>query len=173
LWHSPPLFRQHMSGATRAARISSRSNTTRLRRRRPVIVFDAKCVLSSSFTQFIRHKDRRARFRLPAAQSELGNALYVHFGLDPGNRKPASCYRKVKPIFVEASDPDSGWSGRCLVAFRDAIAQCAEAFDKRWITRTPATISPMPRSAKGSSRCPNIAQAISVIRATPAPDHTA
>lgn len=50
---------------------------------RPVIVFDGKCVLCSSFAQFILRKDRRARFRLLAAQSELGSALYLHFGLDP------------------------------------------------------------------------------------------
>ena len=50
---------------------------------RPVIVFDGKCVLCSSFAQFILRKDRHARFRLLAAQSELGSALYRHFGLDP------------------------------------------------------------------------------------------
>jgi predicted DCC family thiol-disulfide oxidoreductase YuxK len=50
---------------------------------RPVIIFDGKCVLCSSFAQFILRKDRSARFRLLAAQSDLGNALYRHFGLDP------------------------------------------------------------------------------------------
>ena len=50
---------------------------------RPVIVFDGKCVLCSSFAQFILRKDHDARFRLLAAQSELGSALYQHFGLDP------------------------------------------------------------------------------------------
>src|SRR6185437_8463309 len=49
---------------------------------RPVIVFDGQCVLSSAFAQFILRKDHRARFRLLAAQSELGDALYRHFGLD-------------------------------------------------------------------------------------------
>jgi predicted DCC family thiol-disulfide oxidoreductase YuxK len=51
--------------------------------KRPVIVFDGKCVLCSSFAQFILRKDRHARFRLLAAQSELGSALYRHLGLDP------------------------------------------------------------------------------------------
>jgi predicted DCC family thiol-disulfide oxidoreductase YuxK len=50
---------------------------------RPVVVFDGKCVLCCSSAQFIMRKDRDARFRLLAAQSELGNALYRHFGLDP------------------------------------------------------------------------------------------
>jgi len=52
---------------------------------RPVIVFDGKCVLCCSSVQFILRKDRNARFRLLAAQSELGNALYRHFSLDPVN----------------------------------------------------------------------------------------
>jgi predicted DCC family thiol-disulfide oxidoreductase YuxK len=43
----------------------------------------ANASLCSSFAQFILRKDRSARFRLLAAQSELGNALYRHFGLDP------------------------------------------------------------------------------------------
>lgn len=51
----------------------------------PVIIFDGNCVLCSSFAQFILKEDRRARFRLLAAQSELGTSLYRHFGLDPVN----------------------------------------------------------------------------------------
>jgi predicted DCC family thiol-disulfide oxidoreductase YuxK len=50
---------------------------------RPVVIFDGKCALCSSFAQFILQKDRLDRFRLLAAQSELGSALYQHFDLDP------------------------------------------------------------------------------------------
>jgi predicted DCC family thiol-disulfide oxidoreductase YuxK len=50
-----------------------------------IIVFDGRCVLCSSFAQFILKEDRHARFRLLAAQSDLGSALYRHFGLDPVN----------------------------------------------------------------------------------------
>jgi predicted DCC family thiol-disulfide oxidoreductase YuxK len=49
---------------------------------RPIVVFDGKCALCSSFAQFLLKKDRDARFRLLAAQSELGSALYRHFDLD-------------------------------------------------------------------------------------------
>jgi predicted DCC family thiol-disulfide oxidoreductase YuxK len=49
----------------------------------PVIVFDGKCVLCSGFAQFVLRTDHHARFRLLAAQSALGDALYRHFGLDP------------------------------------------------------------------------------------------
>ena len=52
---------------------------------RPVIIFDGHCVLCSAFAQFVLKRDRDARFRLLAAQSDLGHALYRHFGLDPVN----------------------------------------------------------------------------------------
>ena len=51
----------------------------------PVVVFDGKCTLCSSFAQFVLKRDRDALFRLLPAQSELGSALYRHFDLDPVN----------------------------------------------------------------------------------------
>jgi predicted DCC family thiol-disulfide oxidoreductase YuxK len=52
---------------------------------RPIIIFDGKCVLCSRFAQFILRNDRHRRFRLLAAQTPLGIALYRHYGLDPVN----------------------------------------------------------------------------------------
>jgi predicted DCC family thiol-disulfide oxidoreductase YuxK len=52
---------------------------------RPIIIFDGKCVLCSGFAQFVLRHDHRRRFRLLAAQTPLGEALYVHLGLDPKN----------------------------------------------------------------------------------------
>ncbi|MDI1287933.1 MAG: DCC1-like thiol-disulfide oxidoreductase family protein [Reyranella sp.] len=49
---------------------------------RPILIFDGNCVLCSSFAQFILRTDRSRRFRLLAAQTPLGAALYAHFGLD-------------------------------------------------------------------------------------------
>ncbi len=50
---------------------------------RPILIFDGHCVLCSSFAQFILRHDHRRRFRLLAAQTPLGVALYRHFGHDP------------------------------------------------------------------------------------------
>lgn len=50
---------------------------------RPVIVFDGDCVLCSSSAQFVLRHDATGTFRMLAAQSPLGHALYVHYGLDP------------------------------------------------------------------------------------------
>ncbi len=52
---------------------------------RPIIIFDGHCVLCSRFAQFVLKTDRRKHFRLLAAQSALGVALYRHLGLDPLN----------------------------------------------------------------------------------------
>lgn len=48
---------------------------------RPTIVFDGHCVLCSSGARFVLRSDRRKIYRLMAAQSELGRALYAHYRL--------------------------------------------------------------------------------------------
>jgi predicted DCC family thiol-disulfide oxidoreductase YuxK len=50
---------------------------------RPILIFDGHCVLCSRFARFILRTDRHRRFRLMAAQSPVGVALYRHFSLDP------------------------------------------------------------------------------------------
>jgi predicted DCC family thiol-disulfide oxidoreductase YuxK len=50
---------------------------------RPVIVFDGHCAMCTGWARLVLRHDRRARFRLLPAQSALGRALYLHYGLDP------------------------------------------------------------------------------------------
>ena len=50
---------------------------------RPIIVFDGYCAMCSGFARFVLRHDRSGTFRLVPAQSVLGRALYVHYGLDP------------------------------------------------------------------------------------------
>jgi predicted DCC family thiol-disulfide oxidoreductase YuxK len=50
---------------------------------RPIIIFDGNCVLCSGFAQLILRTDRARSFRLMAAQTPLGAALYRHYGLAP------------------------------------------------------------------------------------------
>jgi len=52
---------------------------------RPIIVFDGHCVVCSGFARFVVRHDRRAVFRLMAAQTPLGQAIYRHLNLDPVN----------------------------------------------------------------------------------------
>ena len=49
----------------------------------PIIIFDGHCVLCSKWAQFVIRHDRNKKFKLLAAQSPLGHALYAHYGLDP------------------------------------------------------------------------------------------
>jgi predicted DCC family thiol-disulfide oxidoreductase YuxK len=49
----------------------------------PIIVFDGYCALCSGWVSFVVRHDRRAIYRLLPAQSPIGHALYVHYGLDP------------------------------------------------------------------------------------------
>ena len=50
---------------------------------RPIVIFDGHCVLCSRFARFLLAHDQHARLRLTAAQTPLGQALLVHWGLDP------------------------------------------------------------------------------------------
>jgi predicted DCC family thiol-disulfide oxidoreductase YuxK len=50
---------------------------------KPVIIFDGLCALCSGSASFVLRHDSHAVFRLTPAQSPLGRALYVHYGLDP------------------------------------------------------------------------------------------
>ena len=49
----------------------------------PVIIFDGYCALCSGWANFVLRHDHKARYRLLSAQSPLGRALYIHYGLDP------------------------------------------------------------------------------------------
>jgi predicted DCC family thiol-disulfide oxidoreductase YuxK len=50
---------------------------------RPIIVFDGYCALCSGWAQFVLRHDAAEKYRLLPAQSPLGRAIYVHYGLHP------------------------------------------------------------------------------------------
>jgi predicted DCC family thiol-disulfide oxidoreductase YuxK len=52
---------------------------------KPIIIFDGYCALCSGWANFVLKHDRSKRFRLLTAQSPLGRALFIHYGLDPDN----------------------------------------------------------------------------------------
>jgi predicted DCC family thiol-disulfide oxidoreductase YuxK len=52
---------------------------------RPIILFDALCVLCSANAQFILKYDHKGYFRLASMQSEAGAELYRKFGIDPAD----------------------------------------------------------------------------------------
>jgi predicted DCC family thiol-disulfide oxidoreductase YuxK len=50
---------------------------------KPLFIYDGHCVLCSGWVQTVLRLDKKGRFRMLAAQSPLGQAIYVHYGLDP------------------------------------------------------------------------------------------
>ena len=50
---------------------------------KPIIIFDGYCALCSGWAAFVLRHDRAGKYRLLSAQSSLGHALYMHYGLDP------------------------------------------------------------------------------------------
>ncbi len=52
---------------------------------RPIIIFDGHCALCSSWARFVLRHDAKGVYRLLPAQSPLGRALYIHYGLHPAD----------------------------------------------------------------------------------------
>ncbi len=50
---------------------------------RPIIVFGGYCALCAGWAKFVIKHDHAGMYRLVHAQSPLGRALYIHYGLDP------------------------------------------------------------------------------------------
>ncbi len=50
---------------------------------RPIVIFDGHCALCSGWARFVLRHDRSGIYRLLPAQTPLGRALYVHYGLNP------------------------------------------------------------------------------------------
>jgi len=48
----------------------------------PIILFDGVCNMCDGFVQFVMKRDRASAFRFAPLQSEAGQALLEHFGLD-------------------------------------------------------------------------------------------
>lgn len=50
---------------------------------RPILIFDGVCVLCSRSANFILRHDKQDTFRLLAAQTPVGQAIYKHYNLNP------------------------------------------------------------------------------------------
>lgn len=102
---------------------------------RPIIVYDGHCALCSGWARFVLRHDREGKFRLLPAQSDLGRALYVHYGLDPQDYETniliagGLAWFKSEGSIRMAEGLGFPWSmARILraipVRWRDALYQC-------------------------------------------------
>ncbi len=64
-----------------------------------LIVFDGVCVFCSGFAKFVLRHDRHNRLNLCTAQSDIGRALYIHYGLDPENYETNILLRDGRAYF--------------------------------------------------------------------------
>lgn len=53
----------------------------------PIFVFDGQCVFCSGWVKFALRHDKSGTYRFMTAQSEVGSALYRHYGLDDRDYK--------------------------------------------------------------------------------------
>jgi predicted DCC family thiol-disulfide oxidoreductase YuxK len=125
---------------------------------RPILIFDGHCVLCSSFAQFILRHDRARRFRLLAAQTPLGAALYRHLGLDPTDYETNILLEDGRAwlksegsirVFERLGFP---WSlmafGRVLPrALRDRLYEAIARNRLRWFGRRATCYRPEPADA--------------------------
>ena len=105
---------------------------------KPIILFDAECVLCSANAQFVLKHDKTGHFRLASMQGDVGAVLYRVHGMDPSD--PSSI------IVVEGSrirqDSDAvlsiyealGFPWRAVTAFRIIPAFLRDPI-YRWVAR--------------------------------------
>lgn len=125
----------------------------------PIIVFDNVCVLCSQFAQFVLRHDKARRVCLVSAQSRLGTALYLHYGLDPANYQTnmliangVACFKSEAIMRIAAV---LGWpwnlvgAARCLpLAFRDRVYDVVASNRFRWFGRRSTCFAPRPGDAR-------------------------
>jgi predicted DCC family thiol-disulfide oxidoreductase YuxK len=105
---------------------------------RPVILFDALCVLCSANARFILKHDRRRRFRLASLQSPAGAALCRRFGLDPADPETLLLVKGDRALrnsdAVLAIWSGLGWPWRAAAALRIVPRRLRDPL-YRWVAR--------------------------------------
>jgi len=125
---------------------------------RPIIIFDGHCVLCSRSAQSVLRHDKRGAYRLLAAQTPLGHALYVHFGLDPDDYESMILIADGVPTFKSeagiriAQGLGMPWSLAAIVrvlprALRDRLYDVLARNRFRMFGRRDTCFLPEPRWA--------------------------
>ena len=105
---------------------------------RPIIVFDAECLLCSANVQFVLNHDRKGHFLLTAMQGETGSALYRRFGIDPADPDTlivvdGDRVRRDSDAVLAIWD-GLGWPWRAATAFR-LVPRALRDYVYRWVAR--------------------------------------
>ncbi len=87
-----------------------------------IVVMDAECGLCAKGARWIARNDSQDEFRIVPVQSPLGQALLIHFGLDPDDPvswlylKAGRCYTSLDAIIRVGNRLGGVWRG--LAVFR-------------------------------------------------------
>lgn len=122
---------------------------------KPIIVFDGVCVLCTGFARFVVARDPGARFRLMAAQSATGQALFRHYGLDTANFETNLLLENGRALAkldtVKRILPRLGgvWPAVALLAYlpgsiADGVYDCIARNRYRLFGRTESCMVPPP-----------------------------
>lgn len=124
----------------------------------PLIVFDGHCVLCSGWANFVLRHDRRRVYRLLAAQTPLGQALYAHYGLG-GDDYQSNLLIASGQVFIKSEGSmrmaeGLGWPWRAAAVFRllplrwrDALYDVVARNRIRWFGRREVCYLPDPKDA--------------------------
>jgi predicted DCC family thiol-disulfide oxidoreductase YuxK len=123
---------------------------------RPIILFDGYCALCSGWVSFVLRHDRAAAFRLLPAQSNLGTALYRHYGLDAEDYETNILIAEGRAFFKSESAIrmlerlGAPWSAACVlrilpVRLRDWLYDIVARNRLRWFGRRDQCLISAPR----------------------------
>lgn len=122
---------------------------------KPIIVFDGHCVLCSGWANFVLRHDKRKTYRLLAAQSPIGQALYRHYGLG-GDDYQSNLLIQDGKVFIKSEGTmrmfrGLGWPWRAVgllralpPAWRDWLYDGLARNRLRWFGRQDSCYLPAP-----------------------------
>lgn len=125
---------------------------------KPIIIFDGYCALCSGWAEFVLRHDHKRIHRLVSAQSALGRALYVHYGLDPQDYETnilivdGIAWFKSEGSIRMAEGLGFPWSlARCFrvlpLPWRDRLYEMVARNRLRWFGKREVCYRPDPRDA--------------------------
>jgi predicted DCC family thiol-disulfide oxidoreductase YuxK len=105
---------------------------------RPIIVFDAVCVLCSANARFVLRHDKRGHFLLAAMQGEVGSDLFRRHGIDPADPETLILVDGVRLLrdsdAVLAIYAALGWPWRAAAVLRLVPRSLRDPL-YRWVAR--------------------------------------
>ena len=120
-----------------------------------LLVFDGVCVLCSATARFVLKRDHARRFRFATAQSEVGQALFGHYGLDAQTFETnlllveGRAYGKLDTVVVGGAQLGGLWRALSLLRLlprlvADWLYDCVATNRYRLFGRTDHCMMPPP-----------------------------